>query len=115
MTSGVSSIGSAGALLDTSKLSAIHTGWWDELGVLRCVQRAKLSVRERGCVFDFLASRGGDLSFSILNQTRLRIPPDPFTKLSSPHNERAQKVLLTKVSDQKLPKNFHFLRNFLLP
>ena len=61
MKSCVSSIGSAGALLDTSRLSAIHTGWWDELGALRCVQHAKLSVRERGCVFDFLASRGGDL------------------------------------------------------
>ena len=40
-----------------------HTGWWDELGAWRGVQRAKLSVRERGCVFDFLASRGGDLNF----------------------------------------------------
>ena len=30
-----------------------HTGWWDELGALRGVQRAKLSVWERGCVFDF--------------------------------------------------------------
>ena len=59
----MSSIGSAGALLDTSRLSAIHPGCWDELGALRCVQRAKLSVRERGCVFDFLASGGGDLSF----------------------------------------------------
>ena len=47
--------------------------------------------------------------------TRLRIPPDPCTKLSSPHNELAKKVLLTKVSDQKLPQNFHFFRNFLLP
>ena len=59
----MSSIGSACALLDTSRLSAIHTGCWDELGALRCVQRAKLSVRERGCVFDFLASGGDDLSF----------------------------------------------------
>ena len=59
----MSSIGSAGALLDTSRLSALHAGWWDELGALRCVQRAKLSVRERDCLFDFLASRGGDLSF----------------------------------------------------
>ena len=40
-----------------------HTGWWDALGALRGVRRSKLSVRERGCVFDFLASREGDLNF----------------------------------------------------
>ena len=31
-------------------------------------------------------------------------------KFSSPHNERATKVILTKVPDQKFPKNFHFSR-----
>ena len=36
-----------------------HTGWWDELGALRGVQRAKLSVRG----LRVLASRGGDLNF----------------------------------------------------
>ena len=40
-----------------------HTGWWDELGALRRVLRRKFSVRERGWVSDFLASRGGDLRF----------------------------------------------------
>ena len=59
-----------------------HTGWWDELGALRGVQRAKLSVRERGCVFDFLASRGGDLELLNFEPTRLRIPSVPYTKLS---------------------------------
>ena len=44
--------------------------------------------------------------------TRLRIPPVPCTKFSSPHNARAQKVLLTKVSDQKLPENFNFFTTF---
>ena len=39
---------------------------------------------------------------------RLRIPSVPCTKLSSPHNERAQEVLLTIVFDQKLPQNIHF-------
>ena len=62
MRSCVSSIGSAGALLDTSRLSAILVGG-TRWAPLRGVQRAKLSVRERGCVFDFLASRGGDLNF----------------------------------------------------
>ena len=36
-------------------------------------------------------------------------------KFSSPHNERATKVILTKVPDQKFPKNFYFSRNFMLP
>ena len=82
---------------------------------MRGVQRAKLSVRERGCVFDFLASRGSDLELLNFEPTRLRIPSVPSTKLSSPHNERAQKVLLTKVSDQKLPQNFHFLSQLPAP
>ena len=92
-----------------------HTGWWDELGALRGVQRAKLSVRERGCVFDFLASRGGDLELLNFKPTRLRIPSVPCTKLSSPHNERAQKVLLTKFPTKSFHKTFTFFRNFLLP
>ena len=51
----------------------------------------------------------------IIPPARLRIPPVPCTKLSSPHNERATKVILTKVPDQKFPKNFYFSRNFMLP
>ena len=81
---------------------------------MRGVQRAKLSVRERGCVLDFLASRGGDLNLNF-EPTRLRIPSVPCIKLSSPHNERAQNVLLTIVSDQKLPQKFHFLSQLSVP
>ena len=66
-------------------------------------------------MFDFLASRGGDLELLNFEPTRLRIPSVPSTKISSPHNERAQKVLLTKVSDQKLPQNFHFLSQLSAP
>ena len=58
----MSSIGSADFLLDTSinRLSAILVV--GRAGRFASVHRAKLGVRERGCVFDFLASRGGDLN-----------------------------------------------------
>ena len=60
-------------------------------------------------------ARGGDLNFRILNQHASAFHQSRAQKLSSPRNERAQKVLLTKVSDQKLPQNFDFFRNFLIP
>ena len=66
-------------------------------------------------MFDFLASRGSDLELLNFEPTRLRIPSVPCTKLSSPHNERAQKVLLTIVSDQKLPQKFHILSQISVP
>ena len=57
----------------------------------------------------FLPGRGyllwNDQYVSAFHQSRAQ-------NFSSPHNERAQKVFLTKVSDQKLPQNFHFLATF---
>ena len=50
-----------------------------------------------------------------MNQTRLRIPPDPCTKLSSPHNERAQKVLLTKSFGPKVAKKLSLFSQLSAP
>ena len=76
------------------------------------MQRAKLSVRERGCVFEFLASRGGDLSFWIFNQHASAFHQSRAQNFHRPIASVHKKCYWPKFPTKRCHKTFTFFATF---